>query len=102
MWESYHIYEMDGTVKKVTKEESEAYGKALPKYVEVQTEEAEQQHIPFEDEQEVNGKKYPLIMMPSGLYKYTSYVAPEYKKPEPKIIKLNPLWATRIRAKDAK
>jgi hypothetical protein len=77
-------------------------------------EEAEQQYIQFEDEQEVNGKKYPLLMTAGGLYTYkagnpydnpkklelyTYDLVAEYKKPEPKIIKLNPLFGVKIRAK---
>jgi hypothetical protein len=49
-------------------------------------EECKQETIPFEDETIVAGKKYPLLVTPSGLFMFKNEIPPE----EPKSLDLNP------------
>ena len=82
-------------------------------------EDAIQETIPFEDETTVAGKKYPLLIMPCGLFIYKDEIPPqEPKSPEPdsgpvlfipnknkksaKKIKMHPMTGVAIRAKQKK
>jgi hypothetical protein len=86
------------------------------------SEEAIQETIPFEDETTVAGKKYPLLVMPSGLFVYKNEVPPEESKSQPnpehklvlfvpsksknakqkfKKIKMHPMTSIVIRSKTA-
>jgi hypothetical protein len=83
------------------------------------SEEAIQETIPFEDETTVAGKKYPLLVMPSGLFVYKNEVPPEESKSHPdpehnlvlfvpnknknaaKTIKMHPMTGVAIRSKTA-
>jgi hypothetical protein len=109
MKKQYYIYDKNGYCKTVTKEEADIHKKALVS----QKEETTQQHIKFEDVEEVNGKKYPILMMSSGLYKYkgempydnpnvikTYTYDPIIPAKKPTIIKIrDPFFAVKIRAK---
>lgn len=78
-----------------------------------------QETIPFEDETTVAGKKYPLLVTPSGLFVYKNEVPPEESKSQPdpehksilfvpnknkksgKTIKMHPMTSIAIRSKTA-
>lgn len=110
--QQYYVYDENGFCKTLTKEDAKKHKIAL----DGQYEECEQQHIQFTDEHEIGDKKYPILYNPSGLIIYkdkTPYDKPKtiqlymYEpilsppKFEPKVIKINPLFGAKIRAKNA-
>jgi hypothetical protein len=118
----YYQYDEFGSASIVGEEVYKAHRKKLREEKEARKEEAIQETISFEDETTVAGKKYPLLVMPSGLFVYKNEVPPEESKSQPnpehklvlfvpsksknakqkfKKIKMHPMTSIVIRSKTA-